>query len=195
MDRFISGTLVTNRWHDLYSQIKLFPGCPFRCLQHFQTLFGVGNVSEADARVGDPDTGRMLLFKRLMAGMFVARPKDLLELPPLERKVVEVHLSEPKDDVLKIEKLVKGAFGALTSFGRQVSCPSPQRLSLVLFGHLLGILLVRHYGKPETGVHLMVSKPHQKCWSCLREKTTSGIEPDAGVEPATLRLRVSRSTD
>ncbi|KXJ89297.1 hypothetical protein Micbo1qcDRAFT_11810 [Microdochium bolleyi] len=27
------------------------------------------------------------------------------------------------------------------------------------------------------------------------DRSASGIEPDAGVEPATLRLRVSRSTD
>jgi hypothetical protein len=40
----------------------------------------------------------------------------------------------------------------------------------------------------------------KKEWQKGRSKNSSnwsasGIEPDAGVEPATLRLRVSRSTD
>lgn len=43
----LSGTLIFNRWKDIYSQISLLPGCPFVSLKHFKVVF------DLDSRLSD----------------------------------------------------------------------------------------------------------------------------------------------
>ena len=106
----LTGTPVHNKWEDLYGQMSILPGCPFKRVEDFKVAFGTPNPSQSGA-VDHLDEPRMLLLKKLMAGMLVARPKSCLSLPNMEEKLVEVGLSWEQfpREMLAISKAVAAA--------------------------------------------------------------------------------------
>ncbi|KAI1647842.1 P-loop containing nucleoside triphosphate hydrolase protein [Daldinia loculata] len=93
----LSGTPAYNTLDDIYGQMSLLPGCPILSLQHFQALFNTGKITSSESggrnTLDDPANSRMLLLKRFMAGILVARPKKILNLPALLEKDIPVALN------------------------------------------------------------------------------------------------------
>ncbi|KAH8788669.1 hypothetical protein F5883DRAFT_635540 [Diaporthe sp. PMI_573] len=115
----LSGTPVHNRWTDLYGQLSLLHGNPFRDLDHFQSMFTGQNDTHA-TRIGrhvvkenttdHPEKPHMLLLTRLMAGIVVARPKEVMEPPDEENHDVPIDMSNSFHTLLISEAGIMARF-------------------------------------------------------------------------------------
>ncbi|KAB5555002.1 P-loop containing nucleoside triphosphate hydrolase protein [Coniochaeta sp. 2T2.1] len=97
----LTGTLVYNRWQNIYSQISLLPGCPFTGIEHFNQCFGL----EPDDRISKPSDDSKPLLQRLLVALVVARPKSLLVLPKTHVHTEHVYVEE--DPEVELVKKIK----------------------------------------------------------------------------------------
>lgn len=99
----LSGTPAHNRWTDLYGQISLLPGNPFANLGHFQHMF----TGKAGSTLDHPDKDHMALLTRIMAGIMVARPKEVLARPKVENRDVPVNMRHSVHAVVVAEAVAQ----------------------------------------------------------------------------------------
>ncbi|KPM36937.1 hypothetical protein AK830_g9629 [Neonectria ditissima] len=109
----LTGTPLYNTWHDLAGQAALLPGGgPFINLDHCVRLFSC----EVNNRETDHPRGvKLERLKALVMGMMIARPKNLLQLPGIERNKVLVDFTGNWKSVFMIARYVDKAKSFLGS--------------------------------------------------------------------------------
>lgn len=163
----LTGTPIFNIWEDLAAQAMLLPGGgPLINLDHCRRLFGTDGDTNL---VGHPQGAGEMLFRRFISALIVARPKSLLELPPLKTKIVRVDMKDHREILLEISRCVM--------IGR----------SLLSSGKRDGISHV--HGVQSTGAWAILSKAQKLSLNpillTLREADSEDEETSTGIDKTT----------
>ncbi|CAG9970735.1 unnamed protein product [Clonostachys byssicola] len=136
----LTGTPIYNTWRDQCGQLALLTGC--RAFRINETEFRdiAGDI------IDDPQSPGCLFMKRLLAGAMIARPLDVIKLPPTEVHkvsfgfdchrfiliVIETHVSrgrkllpkaaQPRNRAIQ-DQLKAQPFGHLTRVQQYAACP------------------------------------------------------------------------
>ncbi|VZH88017.1 unnamed protein product [Fusarium fujikuroi] len=95
----LTGTPVFNTWRDLAGQLMLLPhGGLFRNLEHFSKLIQRSGSRDMDG----PESPRRAVLNAILKGLTIARPKSILNLPPVVQHDVQVSFATSRRSVMKI---------------------------------------------------------------------------------------------
>ncbi|KAG5770072.1 hypothetical protein H9Q72_002897 [Fusarium xylarioides] len=95
----LTGKPVFNTWRDLAGQLMLLPhGGLFRNLEHFSKLIQRSGSRDMDR----PESPRRAVLNAILKGLTIARPKSILNLPPVVQHDVQVSFATSRLSVMKI---------------------------------------------------------------------------------------------
>lgn len=96
----MSGTILSNAWHDIWGPLSMLRGHPFGSFDVFMNRF---RTKSASGRLLSPNARQIALLQTLLQAFTIARPALLLQLPGLEQHVVWCKLSNK--DAVKVARL------------------------------------------------------------------------------------------
>ncbi|KAB8275665.1 P-loop containing nucleoside triphosphate hydrolase protein [Aspergillus minisclerotigenes] len=90
----LSGTILSNRWHDIASPLTLLQGHAFRTKQKFIDTFA---PQEERNQQPEPTEKHMAWLQRLLLAVFIARPSCILDLPGITHLEIKFELNEKEE--------------------------------------------------------------------------------------------------
>jgi hypothetical protein len=126
----LTGIPIYNTWRDLCGQLALLPGCGA-----FRTN-GNGVCDIAGDIMDDPRFPGCLFMKRLLVGAIIARPLDVIKLPPIEVHKVSFGFDSPRFILAAIETHVSRGRKLLAKAAHTRNYAIKDGLKAQAFGHL-----------------------------------------------------------
>ncbi|KAI9764333.1 MAG: hypothetical protein M1839_005964 [Geoglossum umbratile] len=92
----LSGTFLSNKWHDVFGVLDFLPGHPFQTRRSFMHTFG----TRFDRAWVDPAPTKQARLVKFLMAITIARPSELLKLPSKKVMAKEFRLGEKQANMV-----------------------------------------------------------------------------------------------